>query len=243
MNSEIFLQKYRVLEGLLEERYDGEKTSSSSVIVEYLRDDDSQPVRSDLDLMRGIRNILSHNACDDGSAVVEPADEMIDRLESIIQYVKRPRCASEFGTPAARIYSAHPNDRIYAVMRNMRKNGYSHVPVRDRGGMIGVFSARVVFDHLAEFGLDSLNENTRISELAAEIRLDRHASGRYRFVAANASVVSVRNAFREYANQRHRPSAIFVTQNGRPEEELICMLTPWDVLSDKAPDKTQTKPQ
>ena len=71
--AETFLQKYRILEGLLEKRYDGRKTGGPSVVYEYIRDEDSEPVRVDLDLLREIRNLLSHNACDDGNAVVEPS--------------------------------------------------------------------------------------------------------------------------------------------------------------------------
>lgn len=59
-NAELFLQKYRILEGMLEKRYEGEKVSSPSVVIEYIRDADSEPVRTDLDLLREIRNILSH---------------------------------------------------------------------------------------------------------------------------------------------------------------------------------------
>ena len=38
--AEIFLQKYRILEGLLEKRYDGRKTGGPSVVYEYIRDED-----------------------------------------------------------------------------------------------------------------------------------------------------------------------------------------------------------
>ena len=50
--AEIFLQKYRILEGLLEKRYDGRHTGGPSVVYEYIRDEDSEPVRVDLDLLR-----------------------------------------------------------------------------------------------------------------------------------------------------------------------------------------------
>lgn len=238
MRSEIFLQKYRVLEGLLEKRYEGKKLSSSSVVIEYIRDDDSEPVRVDLDLMREIRNILSHNAGASGEAVVEPSQETVNRLEDIIAYVRRTRCAAEFGTPAKDIFCAHPNDRVIHVMRNMQKNGYSHVPVEERGGITGIFSVKSLFDYIAENGPDSVNGETCIAELNEKIRLDRQAGDRYMFVPADASIVGVRSAFEKYTRKNSRLSAVFVTQNGAPEEPLICMLTPWDVLSD---DKTIAK--
>lgn len=233
MNSEIFLQKYRVLEGLLEKRYEGRKMSSSSVVIEYIRDDDSEPVRVDLDLLREIRNILSHNAGVNGAPVVQPSDEMISRLDAITEYVRRTRKASSFGTPAERIFSAHPNDSVYAVMRAMRKNGYSHVPVRERGAVTGVLSIRSIFDYISENGFESLHENSRIGMLSDYIRIDRNTGERYRFVAEDTSIISVRNAFRSLSEKNRRLSCVFVTRSGSPEEELICMLTPWDVLSNQ----------
>lgn len=231
-NSEVFLQKYRILEGLLEKRYEGEKISASSVVMEYIRDQDSEPVRVDLDLMREIRNILSHNAGSDGAPVVEPSDEMLKRLDAIIEYVRRPRLAVRFGTPSDRILSAHPKDGIYGVMRNMHRNGYSHVPVKENGGVVGVFSTGSIFEYLARNGLDSMPADARIGDLGECIDHNRSAGGRYMFAPADTTIVEVRRAFQRYTERNRRLSAVFITENGRPSEKLICMLTPWDVLSD-----------
>lgn len=239
-NSEIFLQKYRILEGLLEKRYDGRRTGGPSVVCEYIRDDDSEPVRVDLDLLREIRNLLSHNADQNGGPVVEPAQEMIDRLEAIIAYVRKPWEACKFGTPADQVLGAHLNDSISNMMRNMRKNGYSHVPVTEQGSVIGVFSIKSVFDYLAENGLDSLEPDARISRLGDRIRLDGRAGERYMFIPADASIISVRRAFERYTQKNNRLSMVFVTQTGSASEKLICMLTPWDVLNIDTPAKEAT---
>ena len=60
--AERFLRRYRELEGLLEKRY-GESTQGS-VVFEYLHTDDSEPYRYELNLIREIRNLLTHNAVD-----------------------------------------------------------------------------------------------------------------------------------------------------------------------------------
>ena len=70
--AEQFLKLYRKLEGLLEKRYSGKRTAGVSVVMEYLRDADSAPCRAELDMCREIRNLLSHNAGNDGEPVVEP---------------------------------------------------------------------------------------------------------------------------------------------------------------------------
>jgi len=233
VNAELFLQKYRVLEGLLEKRYDGEKMSSSSVVMEYIRDPDSAPVRVDLDLIREIRNILSHNAGPDGGAVVQPSAAMIERLDQIIDHVKRVQPAKDFGTAADKILFAHPNDSVQDVMRNMRSHGYSHVPVTDKGKLIGIFSIKCLFDYLAENGLSSLNQTTRIRDLGGNIRIDNRRGERYLFVPEDTSIIRVRSAFRSHGERDNRLRVVFVTQNGSPSEKIICMLSPWDVLNEQ----------
>jgi len=232
MNAELFLQKYRVLEGLLEKRYDGHKMSSSSVVMEYIRDPDSDPVRVDLDLLREIRNILSHNADANGSAVVEPSQAMLDRLDAIIAHVRRVRPAVDYGTPADRILSAHPNDNILNVMRNMHKNGYSHVPVVNKGRLTGVFSVKCLFDHLAKNGMNSLDDDARIADLGEDIRVDSHMGERYMFVSKETSIVSVRCAYENRREKNRRLGMVFVTKNGSADEPILCMISPWDVLND-----------
>ena len=234
MKAEIFLQKYRILEGLLEKRYDGRRMSSSSVVMEYIRDQDSDPVRVDLDLIREIRNILSHNADPAGGAVVQPSQAMIDCLDAIIDHVKRPRLARHCGTPAERILSAHPNDNILNLMRNMRKNGYSHVPVTDGGRFAGVFSIKCLFDYLAQNGFDALDRGARIADLGDAIGMDKHRGERYLFVPADTSIVAVRNAFETHRERNNRLGLVFVTEHGTADEPIICMLSPWDVLNNES---------
>ena len=179
MQAERFLQKYRVLEGILEKRYEGEKLNYSSVVIEYLHDADSYGIRTELDLLREIRNLLSHNAGQSGQPVVEPSGEMLDLLDRVTEFVKTPRLAVNFGTPAQDILSAHPNDSLFDIMRSMVKN-------------------------------------------------------RYLFIDADATILSVSRAFRRYSERDRRLSAVFVTEGGAPNEPLICMLTPWDVLGDRS---------
>ena len=234
MNAELFLQKYRIIEGLLEKRYEDEKKDYSSVVIEYLHDADSCGIRTELDLLREIRNLLSHNADTSGRPVVEPSDEMIELLDKVIAFIREPRDAVNFGTPAGHIMSASPNDNLFDTMRCMMQNGYSHVPIVHHGCMTGVLSTRSVFGYLAEHGLDSLGNDTRIVELGDRIRFDRETGERFRFVAKDTSVVTVIREFRRHNERDRRLSAVFVTENGIPGEPLICMLTPWDVFGDSS---------
>ena len=141
VRSEQFLKQYRRLEGLLEKRYAARGMSTGSVVMEYLRDADSAPCRAELDLCREIRNLLTHNADGDGEPVVEPSQAVLDMLGRVIDHVRRPRLAIDYATPRENIMFARTGDSVLETMRQMQRMGFSHVPVLDRGGLLGVFSA------------------------------------------------------------------------------------------------------
>ena len=89
MINDEFLEKYRVLEDLLSERYAGETRRHSSVIIEFENSKEGEIFRDRLDLCREIRNLLTHNASLEGEPVVTPARATLDMLDDIIAYVRR----------------------------------------------------------------------------------------------------------------------------------------------------------
>ena len=230
--AERFLTLFRKLEGLLEKRYDGKRMSSGSVVMEYLHDPDSAPCRTDLDLCREIRNILSHNTDEAGEAVVEPSQSVVDMLEGIVAYVQRPRFARDYGTPGDKILFAHPNDEAIGVMRHMMRMGYSHVPVRDRTGLVGVFSAASLMRYVGDIGFEKLHDNLRIGELKNALDFDDERSEKYAFFDANATLTTVREAFEKRRERNSRLAVAFITVDGEQHSQVLAMLTSWDVLRD-----------
>lgn len=230
--SEMFLKMYRVLEGALEKRY-GSNRQSSSVVMEYMKDEDSEPYRYQLNVCREIRNLLSHNSDESGEPVVEPSEAILESLLEIVNHVTRPRLAIEYGTPFERILCAHANDYAFDVMHRMEKMGYSHVPVMEKGRITGVFSAGSLFGYLEKYGLDSLREDARIGQLKDQLDIQLRGARRYLFMPENATIVQARAAFEARHAKNARTSVIFITKNGTQGEPLLAMLTPWDALEDQ----------
>ena len=219
-----------MLEGALEKRYAGRGTGAGSVVIEYLRDPDSAPCRAELDMCREIRNLLSHNADADGAAVVEPSAAVVRMLEDIIAYVRLPLLAIECGTPAEKILFAHPNDAALDVIRHMLRRGYSHVPVRDRSGLVGVFSADSVMHYIGDTGFDGPGNTLRVGDLKGALDIGGERSGRYLFLDPGATLTTARLAFDSHRERNSRVAAIFITVDGTQNSQVLAMLTPWDVL-------------
>ena len=230
--SEQFLKLFRMLEGLLEKRYAGKRTSSGSVVMEYLRDADSVPCRAELDMCREIRNLLSHNADGEGEPVVEPSEGVLQTLRGIVAYVQRPRLARDYGTPRDNIVFAHPNDSALDLMRRMLRMGYSHVPVRDRTGLLGVFSAQSLMRYAGQVGLDCLDDDLRVGDLKRALDFDDGHRERYLFFDKDATLTAVRAAFEPSREHRGRPAVAFITEDGTRQTHVLAMLTPSDLLKD-----------
>lgn len=230
--SEQFLRLYRKLEGLLEKRYSGKKVSSS-VVMEYLHDPDSAPCRADLDMCRDIRNLLTHNDDEDGQPVVEPSEGVVELLGDIVDYVQRPRLAMDYGTPGEKIMFAHPNDLALDVMRHMLRMGYSHVPVRDKTGLVGVFSAGALMSYVGERGFEALKDDLRIGDLKKELSVDNEHTDRYLFFDSKTTLTTVRMAFEKPQERNRRLAVAFITEDGGQHSQVLAMLTPWDALKDR----------
>ena len=233
MINDEFLEKYRVLEELLSERYAGETRSHSSVIMEFAKSREGEMFRDRIDLCREIRNLLTHNAVESGQPVVEPSEGVLRALESVIAYVEKPRLALDCGTPAERILCAHLNDRIEDIMHRMRKQGFSNTPVMEGDQIIGVFSVGALFMFLDEKGLTALDRDARIGDLGDAIDIAHSGRANYRFMPETTTVTDARAAFQRYRERNDRLRAIFITPTGSPTERLLALLTPWDVMKDE----------
>ena len=233
MRAETFLSMYRVLEGLLGEKYAAADKKTSSVVMQYIQDAESEPVRRQLDVCREVRNLLTHNADQSGAPIVEPSQALLDQLYEIISYVQKPQSALAFATPVEKLLKAHANERALDIMRRMEKHGYSHVPVVDDGILQGVFSKSAVFSHIMSGGC--IDSTTRIIEFSRYTGITGQRGSRYAFIDSSSSYLDARNMFEKDTGRNNRLAAIFITESGDPGGLLLGMLTPWDVMND-SPD-------
>ena len=233
LRSEQFLNLYRKMEVLLEKRYSGKKVSSGSVVMEYLHDPDSAPCRADLDMCREIRNLLSHNTDEDGQPVIEPSQAVLELLGDIVEYVQRPRLAMDYGTPGEKIMFAHPNDSALDVIRHMMRMGYSHVPVRDKTGLVGVFSPGALMSFVGEKGFESLRDDLRVGDLKKALSVENERNDKYLFFDRSVTLTTVRMAFEKRQERNRRLAVVFITEDGGQHSQVLAMLTPWDALKDR----------
>lgn len=232
MRSTEFIDLYKELEDELEAKYSGKKLRYSSVIFEYINSYESAPIRDSLNVCREIRNLLTHNANVGGVPVIEPSEPILAALREALEFVRRPPLAIDFATPGSRIQSAGLSDKVLSVMKDMEKNGFSHIPILDKKRFVGVFSLSTIFSCVLRDPAVSFTENTTIRDLEKMIPFENHMEN-YAFVGRDTTCMEVRRMFERIKGKNKRLSVIFITEHGKRDEGLLGMLTPWDVMKEE----------
>ena len=230
--AQLFLDLYKQVEDELDDRYKNSRRHYSSVVYEFIKDDESEPVRDQLDLCRHIRNLMAHSANIDGEPVVEPSQPVVDALQEVLDFVSRPPLAMDYATKAERVLKVGPQQKVLRVMELMEKNGYSHVPVLKDNRFYGVFSSGSVMRYMLKNKGRGLTPDTTIKDMRGYLAVEEHIEN-YEFVPADATYIYVRRRFEQMRARNKRVSVIFITKNGRPDQPLLGMLTPWDVVGEK----------
>lgn len=226
-----FLDLYRQMEDALEDKYRNTRKRYTSVVMEFTNDEESAPVREKLNICREIRNLLSHCANLGGQPVAQPSEPVLEAMEEVLDFVKRPPLAIEYATKGDQVMRANLDQKVLRLMEIMDKNGYSHIPVMKNGSFQGVFSVGSVFQYQLKSGGKGLSPNTRLQDLEPYLQLKEHREN-YQFLPKDATYLTARQKFEKVQGKNKRVSVIFITETGRPGERLLGMLTPWDVLGE-----------
>ena len=191
---ERFLDLYKQLEDELEDKYRNARRHYSSVVFEFIRDEDSAPVRDQLETCREIRNLLTNSANLGGEPIVEPSAPVVAAMEEVLNFVRKPPLALDYATKWDQVMKAHLHQKVLRLMEVMDKNGYSHIPVLNDGEFCGVFSVGSVFQYILRTGGKGIKPETTVAELGRHIQVDAHMEN-YDFVPKDATYLSVRRKF------------------------------------------------
>ncbi len=228
MKADRFLEMYKEIEELLSLQYSNERRYTSSVMA-YINDKSNPYYREELNTCREIRNLLSHHADINGSAIVEPSDEIMALMENILSYIRKPPLALEFATPFDKVMIAAPDQKIASVMQSMKGRGFSHVPVMSGSTFVGMFSVSTPFDYALRFG-KGLKPDEPIRNCGNLLQIENHSMERYMFAPSDLSARKAGKYFENFGSSKKRLAMILITKNGKAGEQVLGVLTPFDIL-------------
>lgn len=230
MDADLFLDLYKNLEQTLKGRGSYYNARYESPVIRFQNSSEGKPYREELDTIRDIRNLLTHAPKVDGKYPVEPSDEIGAVLQEIVRKAEQPRKAIEFATWADKILTTTRDSEVTPLMRMMELRGYSHVPVVNGDQIIGVFSKTTVFTYLIKNAYE-FPPKMVINDFGDLLKLSNHSNEYYEFAPKDALYTEILERFdSNYRKRQKRLVIIFITENGKSNEKLQGLITPWDIL-------------
>lgn len=185
------------------------------------RDGRFRRIRDALRACATLRNVLVHERYD-FQYLAEPRQELVDRLQNIVENLKNPPKVIQHFKNEVREFSLA--DRIDIVLTYIATNEYSQVAVR-RDGKLDLLSANTIQRWLAHHAEQALVElDVPLSEV---LRFREPETVEIRFADRGTTLSAAQEFF--YGGQADSLLALIITERGKADEKPMAFVTPWDL--------------
>ena len=184
----------------------------------------------DINLIRKIRNLLSHGECKvEGKTAIEINENIIEKLKEIISLLENPPLiASRYITE---MFVVDLEEKLENLIKTMNEKKISHVPVLDKDKkLVGVFSENTIFSKLSDDEIIEIGKEYKVKDYEKYIKLENHSSEYFDFIKRNEELASAQNLFNKSIKKDKKLVMLFVTENGKKTEKILGIITPWDLL-------------
>ena len=184
----------------------------------------------DINLIRKIRNLLSHGECKvEGKTAIEINENIIEKLKEIISLLENPPLvASRYITE---MFVVDLEEKLENLIKAMNEKKISHVPLLDKDKkLVGVFSENTIFSKLSEDEIIEIGKEYKVKDYEKYIKLENHSSEYFDFIKRNEELALAQNLFNKSIKKDKKLVMLFVTENGKKTEKILGIITPWDLL-------------
>lgn len=172
-----------------------------------------------------LRNAIVHKST--GEAIAEPHPEVIGEMQHIYQVLTNPpQAISIAATP---VYTCTTQTSVLEVIKAMSTNFYTSIPVYHDQSLVGVFSDNSITKWLADDNEAGDLGQLLIGQLQNYFDQPDSKFNSYQFLPLATNVFTVRRAFTRFTQEKKRLGAIFLTSNGLNTEDIVGIITAWDL--------------
>lgn len=233
--TERFIRLYEELVAEVNRRAGAGTSHSFQIEQAASRDGAVRTHRNLLKYIRDVRHALQHPKHRSEGHAVLISDEFLEEAVSLLNYFQNPSRAGSLGVPRKQIRVAQLSDHLGDLADDMKKCGFSHVPIVNEGDVVvGVFNEAAVFDYLWSESEKIVGRSMSVQDILSHCRLDAKHTETFRFVGPRAPLEDLVDIFLAPDSPTTRVGAVFVTASGKTTEPLQRLITTWDVLESGA---------
>lgn len=176
-----------------------------------------------------LRNVFSHR--ERGRLIASISDEALVSLQYLLEQLKKPRTVASVFMQKDGVYQARTDDMVSRVMRHMDEHVYTHVPVWQEERLIGVFAYSSLFAWLTDAQKKSRDTVVFEKQYMSDIspRFLNSPAVNFKFVSEKLSAFEIHPIFQDAVTKRKRLDVLLITKNGKRDEKISGLITPWDL--------------
>ena len=174
----------------------------------------------------GLRNVFAHADMD--KYIADVNDLAFAEIDKIIGMLDNPPKAIDIFE--GDVFIARFNDNMGVVLRKMKDNLYTHIPVYDNGKFIGILSETTILEWLAE-NINEGGEAYFAKQKVADVNLRylHPKTNQCEFIKQSTSIFEIYKMFEDAIYGKNRLGAVLITKNGTKDEKPLGIITAWDL--------------
>ena len=173
-----------------------------------------------------LRNLLAHKT---HIATIDAS--FYNAFSTVARRILDPLRAEQRMVRFADVHSVSLHTTIEAAKAIMDRTHFSHLPVIKDDQCIGMFNRATLFYAVAEAAELTLSVHDSLERLRAVLYLTDHPDYQYAFVSRRDTLDEIAERFSSYLMQDAlHLQLVIVTENGKPSETMLGLLTPEDLI-------------
>jgi predicted transcriptional regulator len=181
---------------------------------------------NDLRELAELRNALVHEKRE--LIFAEVTDIAVDFSKKIYELIINPPLAIDIANKP--VYCCSVNDNLLEQLKIMKENIYTHVPIYNGNNFIGILSESSIFNWLGDIkDFDRSLANMKIRDIEKYLDIYNRSNEYFEFVTKNENVYLIKQWFIEAIKNQKRLGAVFITEDGTQNGEILGIITAWDL--------------
>ncbi|MDW0109873.1 CBS domain-containing protein [Sporosarcina aquimarina] len=227
-NSDRFIIAYNRIEKTLSKKVDESGFLPFYRLIEKAKVKNSvvRNYEEDLREFGDLRNAIVHHRTGLDYVIAEPHDDIVELIELIERKVSNPlNVGALFG---CKVHTLKASDPLTTALRLMQHNKFGQVPIYENDKFKGLITAAGITHWLA--GQSTEKTISREIPTLSDVYNYEKRKESFEFVKKDLSVYEAEDYFKRAISKGTRLEALLITENAGHNEELIGIITPYDLL-------------
>lgn len=170
------------------------------------------------------RNLIHYLQYEESYSIY--TDSFITAFKEIVEKAK-PISVYKKATKPVKQYDI--NSTLHDILKDMSDNDFTHIPITEDWKLVWIISETSIVKYLTEHKEVLLDQWQKISENRDLIDL-KYSKDNVDFVSKDDDYDIVVHKFIEKFKKGQKLSCVLVTQNWKPHEWILWILTTWDII-------------